>query len=594
LKKSLPAQYHAAMRLEHLLGDPGNPDNLLSFRRAMAWDEQEQFPESAMARLHQLKLHHGYVPASLGGRFELCESFIALGRTLARRNMSVVISYSTMLWTMLAWMGGNPDQQRTIARAVLEKGEFPCLAYSEELHGADLLANETTARVDEAGQHRVSGEKWPVNRATRSQWVVLLARTAPASHLRNHSLFIFRKAQLDAREYHHLPGPKTHGLRGCDISGIGFHDCRLPQDARIGREGNGIELALKGFQITRTFCTALSLGVGDSALRLVADFASQRKLYGVRVADLPHTRDTLANAYLSLLIGECASVVAARGLHLFPEQFSHWSSIAKVQVVRLTDYATQQLAAVLGARSYLRETHAEGMFQKLLRDGAIVAVFDGSNIVCLDWLATGLSKLCRVRNDGPAAETIAALFDLRLPLPPLAFDRFNVIGSGKDAVMQSLPLLAMKLGKLSPEGDCDAAMLELLNEQARRLQEAVAEVQTLVRHGRIRRNGRNSAALIGSAERYCALHSAICCLGIWLFNRDHFGGFMARGEWLAAALARQGEAIFQCGTMNAEIADGLCERVFEQTEKSQMYSLLPWPLAATGQREQDSGYVWDK
>jgi hypothetical protein len=69
---------------------------------------------------------------------------------------------------------------------------------------------------------------------------------------------------------------------------------------------------------------------------------------------------------------------------------------------------------------------------------------------------------------------------------------------------------------------------------------------------------------------------------------------MARGEWLAAALARQGEAIFQCGTMNAEIADGLCERVFEQTEKSQMYSLLPWPLAATGQREQDSGCVWDK
>jgi hypothetical protein len=46
--------------------------------------------------------------------------------------------------------------------------------------------------------------------------------------------------------------------------------------------------------------------------------------------------------------------------------------------------------------------------------------------------------------------------------------------------------------------------------------------------------------------------------------------------------------------MNAEIADGLCERVFEQTEKSQMYSLLPWPLAATGQREQDSGCVWDK
>ncbi|MEI6780397.1 MAG: acyl-CoA dehydrogenase family protein [Verrucomicrobiota bacterium] len=272
---SIPAQYGDAVRLEQLLGDPGNPENLLSFCQAMAWDEQEQFPQAAISRLHQLGLHHFYVPKSLGGRFELCESFIALGRTLARRNMSVVVSHSTMLWTMLAWMGADSDQQRGVARAVLRNGEFPCLAYSEESHGADLLANETTAQADEHGRYWVRGEKWPVNRATRSQWVVLLARTDAASHFRNHSLFIFDKARLDAREYHHLPGTRTHGLRGCDISGIRFQDCRLPQDARIGREGEGIELALKGFQITRTFCTALSLGVGDSALRMVVDFTFQ-------------------------------------------------------------------------------------------------------------------------------------------------------------------------------------------------------------------------------------------------------------------------------------------------------------------------------
>lgn len=594
LKTLLPAQYHPAVRLEQLLGDPGNPENVLSHRQAMEWDEQEVFPEAAIARLHQLKLHHGYVPAALGGRFDFCESFVALGRTLARRNMSVVISYSTMLWTMLAWIGGNPDQQRRMASAVLKKGEFPCLAYSEELHGADLLANETTARLDESGRYRVSGEKWPVNRATQSQWVVLLARTTPVSHLRNHSLFIFDKTRLDAREYRHLPGPKTHGLRGCDISGIGFDDCRLPDDARIGPEGRGIELALKGFQITRTFCTALSLGVGDSALRLVADFACRRKLYGVRVADLPHARDTLANAYLSLLTGECASVVAARGLHLFPEQFSHWSSIAKVQVARLTDFATLQLAAVLGARSYLREVHAEGMFQKFLRDGAIVAVFDGSSIICLDWLATGLSKLCHAGKHGPAAENIAALFDLRQPLPPLAFEQFNVLGGGNDAVMQSLPLLAVKLEELRPDAGCDAGMLKRLSEQVRRLEASVAELRASVRNGPIKRSGRNSAALIGCAERYCALHSAICCLGFWLFNREHFGGFMAHGEWLAAALARQGEAIFQCGTIKAEFADLLCERLFDQTDRCQMYSLMPWPLANTGQREQASGCVWDE
>jgi alkylation response protein AidB-like acyl-CoA dehydrogenase len=589
---SLLPQYDAAVRLEQLLGDPGNPQNLLSFRQAMAWDEQEQFPERAILRLRELGLHQGYVPVALGGQFQSCEQFIALGRTLARRNMSVVVTFSTMLWTMLAWIGGDRDQQQRIARAILEQGEFPCLAYSEELHGADLIANETTARRDEQGCYRVTGRKWPINRATRSEWVVLLARTAAVPHCHNHTLFIFDKARLDANRFHHLPGPKTHGLRGCDISGIAFEDCPLPADARIGRDGHGIELALKGFQITRTFCTALSLGVGDSALRLVADFARQRELYGKRVSELPHARDTLANAYVSILLGECAATLAARGLHLFPEQFAHWSSIAKVQVTRLVDHATHELAAILGARSYLREKHAEGMFQKFLRDGAIVAVFDGSNIVCLDQLATLLPKLCRAGKPTPAPELLTALFDLRRPLEPLKFERLRIVGDGRDAVWQSLPFLVSKLDALMSDANGDAATLKRLREEARRLEKSAAALEASAREATKRSGQRNSAAQIGLAERYCALHTAIGCLGFWLFNRDCLDGFTARGDWLTAAMARQGEAAFRCGSMNVTLTDALCEKLFDQTSKSQMYSLLPWQLATAGQSEARPERLW--
>lgn len=585
----VPHPYQAALRLEQLLGDPGTPANLLSFRNAMAWDEQEKFPEPAIVRLHQLGLPDSCVPKSLGGQFESCEGFIALGRTLARRDMSVVVSYSTLLWSMIAWMGGEEKQQHRLARAILQDAAFPCLAYSESLHGADLMANETVARVDASGRYWISGEKWPINRATRSQWIVLLARTDSGSHLHNHSMFVFDKARVDAGEYHHLPAAKTHGLRGCDISGIRFCDCRLPEDARVGREGDGMELALKGFQMTRTFCTALSLGVGDSALRMVVDFACSRRLYGGCVADLPPARDTLANAYLSQLMAECATTVAARGLHLFPGQFATWSSIAKVQVARLTDHAVHELAAVLGARSYLREGHAEGMFQKFLRDGAIVSVFDGSNPVCLNRLATALPRLCRPRQDEPAEASVAALFDLRRPLPSLGFDRLSWVIRGADAVLQSLPLLATKLEGVLPDRNCDVAALARLQEGTRRLLATVAELKSAVGTGRTAGEPRGSAVLFGMAERYCALHTAVCCLGFWIYNRDHLGDFVARGEWLAAALDRQGEAHFRCGLMSPVRVNGLCQQLFEQTARFQMYSLMAWPLASPGQREDDSG-----
>lgn len=585
LMNLIPRQYEHAVHLEQLLGDPADAQNLFSFRNSVAWDEQEEFPELALGRLHQLRLHHVYVPKYFGGQFDLCESFISFVRVVARRNMSVAVSYSTMVWMTLAWLGGTASQQRKIARAILQEGEFPCLAYSEEAHGADLLANETTAKREQNGCYRVHGEKRPINRATRSRWIVLLARTGSGAHRRNHSLFIFDKDHLDPCEFQHLPAIKTHGLRGCDISGIRFRDCLLPPDSIIGREGDGLELALKGFQITRTFCTGLSLGVGDSALRIVTEFVNSRRLYGSCVADLPHARDTLANAYLSLLIAECATIAAARGLHLFPEQSCTWSPIAKVQVARLVDFAMAQLASILGARSYVRQGHADGMFQKFLRDGAIIAMFDGSSIVCLDRLAAELPKLCRARNEQPTEDAVAALFDLRQSLPELAFERFTIVGRGQDVVMQSLPLLANKLASLSPDHDCDAAILRELNIKTCRMREAVAELQGNVQRSPTTPEARNSAARFGLAERYCALHSAICCLGFWLFNRSHLGGFIARGEWLAAALERQGDAIFRCGTLSQPLSESLCTRLFEQTQQSQMYSLIPWPLPKPGQRE---------
>lgn len=154
--------------------------------------------------------------------------------------------------------------------------------------------------------------------------------------------------------------------------------------------------------------------------------------------------------------------------------------------------------------------------------------------------------------------------------------------------MQCLPLLAKKLTDLSPDRNCDPHLLRILNDQTRALQAAVAELQAAVRRNPTAREDRNSAARFGQAERYCALHSAICCLGFWLFNREHLGDFVTRGEWLIAALARQGEAIFRCGTMNLAWTENLCRQLYDQTEHFQMYSLMPWPLAQPGQGEQNS------
>jgi alkylation response protein AidB-like acyl-CoA dehydrogenase len=583
----LPTQYRAAVALEQALGDPAQPANTLSSRRIMALDETESFPEDAVALLHAMGLPKAYVPRALGGEFESSETALALGRVISRRDMTVSVSYSTLLWSALAWIGGDGRQRQEVAEWVVMQGRFPCLAYSEAGHGADLLANELTARRTPEGDYILNGEKWPINRATRSGFLVLLARTDGAHSQRNHTLFIVDKAGLPDQAYYHLPKVKTHGLRGCDISGIGFRDCPVPASARVGLEGHGLELALKGFQLTRTFCTSLSLGVGDSALRLVADFAADRRIYGTTVDRLPHARDVLANAYLSQLMAEAVAIVSARGLHLHPGRFSTWSSVAKVGVTHLVDQATHQLATVFGARHYLREQHGEGMFQKLLRDGAIVAVFDGSSVVCLDSLATLLPLLVRNRRRGIHAQAqradAVALFDLRQSLPPLSFDRFELSGRGRDPVMECLPGLVGQLRDLRPDPVCDADTLAALCASAARLSAQLAELDAQVLE-EAAIGQRNSARQFGFAQRYVELHAAVSALGLWLHNRTTLGDFFQAGQWVLAALQRSTSAL-QYGALPPALAHALHAQLDLQRSQGLMFSLLHWPLAPAGSLE---------
>lgn len=567
---TLPLSYHPAALLEQQLGDPLHALAPLSFQSALRGDEAELFPSEAVAHLHALGLPAQFVPASLGGAFTSSEGFVALGRVLARRDMTVAVTYCTLLWSVLAWIGGDGRQRERIAQAILA-GEFPCLAYSEASHGADLVANVLRAERQADGRYRVTGEKWPINRATQSQWVVLLARTDSTASMRNQSLFIVNRAELDPASLRNLPAVSTHGLRGCDISGIAFDNCLLPADSLVGAPGQGLELALKGFQVTRTFCVALSLGVNDTALRIVARFAHERQLYGQSVLSLPHARDRLANGYLSLWMAECVAVVAARGLHLFTEQFATWSSVAKVQVSCLCDQATAQIAPVLGARQYMRDANLNdvAMFQKCVRDGGIVSIFDGANIVCLDALVTFLPDLAKGSQQALAPQSVHALYDLSVALPALNHQGLRLTCRGQDAVMQSLPTLLDAAqavpGLVKPTARLSASWL--------RLQQDIAALS------KQREPSRNSARGFGLAERYLAIHTQVVCLGLWLHNREALGGFFARGDWLLAALQREGSPAFETGALPPSWADALCEQLLHQTLHAEMFSFLPWPLA---------------
>ncbi len=491
--------------------------------------------------------------------------------------------------------GGDAEQQAKYAATVLRGGVVPCLAYSEPGHGADLAANRFTAAPD-GDQYVLSGEKWPINRGRTSTHVVLLGTTGdehtPAK--RQQSMFLVDREQVISGEVTGVPRVPTYGLRGCDISGVAFDNARVDATSRLGAEGEGLELALRGLLITRTFCTGLSLGTGDTMLRTVADFLSDRILYDGPANEIPYVTESLANAYLSLLVAECESLVAMRGLHLYTEQFSIWGNLAKVQVARLVDTNSKVLARTLGARYFLRAAEHVGTFQKMLRDGAVVSVFDGSEPVCLDSLALQLPALAKAHGHD-RDEDWRPLYDLRAELPAFEPHRVSVFGRGRDATFASLPALIERLAELEPSDGLDDDRLTALRAQAEDLRLELDEL--LARVTEIRRStaGQPSPTtktskstaprLIRVAEELSSLHAKVAALGVWLFNRDHLDAFFADGEWLHAALERRQVHQYEVGDLEQTTARRLFTRMNTQRADHEFFSVRTVRMAAPGARE---------
>lgn len=282
-------QYWVAEALERDLGDPSNPDSVLSFKQVVELDEREAFPEEEINWLYNWKLQHYYIPAECGGEFTSFEEFVAFVKVLSRRDLTAGIAFTTLFWSFLVWMAGTQEQKQRLATFMKDMNGAMCLAYSEREHGSDLVAGDVRA-TKVAGGYLLNGEKWPINRATISGVTFVLAKTDEAAGNRGLSLFMVEKSRLDSASYYNLPKILTHGIRGSDMSGIGFKDCFIPEDMLIGKEGAGLEIALKGFQITRALCSAFSQGAADTALRTTLNFAVSRKLYGKTVFDIPQQK----------------------------------------------------------------------------------------------------------------------------------------------------------------------------------------------------------------------------------------------------------------------------------------------------------------
>ncbi|MEA5535106.1 acyl-CoA dehydrogenase [Crocosphaera sp. XPORK-15E] len=592
-------QYWVAERLDKDLGDPLTPENVMSFKRVVDIDETEEFPHSEIEWLYNWKLQHYYVPAECGGEFTSFEEFLSFVRVLCRRDQTIGIAFTTLFWSFITWMAGTPEQKKMLSHFIKNENGAMCLGYSEREHGSDLVGGDLTAKKVPGG-YILNGEKWPINRATISGISYILAKTDPEGGPKCLTLFMVDKRELNPDNYYNLPKILTHGIRASDMSGIGFKDCFVPDSMRIKEEGDGLEFALKGFQITRTFCAAFSLGAADTALRTTLNFALNRVVYGKKVFDLPQPRKVLTDAFLDILICDCETIGAARGFHVIPEQFSVWASVTKYFVTTQLETMINNVYTVLGSRFYMREEHDYGIFQKVLRDNSIISMFDGSTVVNLHALILQFRQLTKYRaRRKPEAiaqlqHRLEIIFSLEKQIPQFEPEKLELFGRGVDDPLQGLEIALKQLEALKEISDVDEEVLVNLMGLGNLILEELNDHDELITNSKFEYGHDQSPELFEIAKKYCILHAATCCLQMWLYNRTILGEFFAKGEWLVLSLHRLLRMIrpLPYSISDAYVAN-LAEELLKLYKEDKLFSIVPFQLAQSPLTE-DRSYATSK
>ena len=218
------------------------------------------------------------IPVALGGKLGDVEELFSVLRAVARRDLTVAVSFGANLLAALpVWIAGTKQQQQFVT-GILRQGDCLALAATERAHGSDLLANRTRVDRDSSGLS-LTGEKWLISNARKSCAVMVFARTLPQGGPRAFSLFLLDKLSLPPGRWTTLSRVPTLGLRA-DLSGLRFRDCPITEETLIGKTGHAYQTLHRTLDRYQDALWMLALGAADTALRIVIDFAARRRLYG--------------------------------------------------------------------------------------------------------------------------------------------------------------------------------------------------------------------------------------------------------------------------------------------------------------------------
>ena len=276
---------------------------------------------------------------------------------------------------------GTTEQKQRMLPPLIAGQDRACFGVTEP--NAGLNTTEITTRAELRGDRFVvSGTKMWTSTAQTATKILLLARTTPLDKVkrRSHGLTLFYttldRRRAEVRLIHKM------GRHAVDSNMVFFEDMEIPEEDRIGEEGEGFRALLHGLNPERALIAAEAIGIGRVALARAARYARERIVFGRPIGQNQSIQHPLAESWAEL---EAANLMMLKAAWLYDtgQECGAEANAAKYLAAEAGFRACERAVMTHGGMGYAQEYHVE----RYLREVLITRIAPVSPQLILSYLA---------------------------------------------------------------------------------------------------------------------------------------------------------------------------------------------------------------
>ena len=286
---------------------------------------------------------------------------------------SVIICAHTSLCCYPIYAFGTEEQKMKYLPDLLSGKKIGAFGLTEPNAGTDASGQQTMAVLE--GDHYVlNGSKCFITNGNVADTFVVFAMTDKSKGNHGITAFIVEK---DFPGFSTGKHEKKMGIRGSSTCDLIFEDCIVPKENLLGKEGQGVKIAMQTLDGGRIGIAAQALGLGEGAIDEAVAYTKERMQFKKRLSQFQNTQFQLADMKTRADAAQLLVYRAACAKDNGDPNCGFYSSMAKLFAAEMASDGTRRAVQLFGGYGYTREYPVE----RMMRDAKITEIYEGTSEV---------------------------------------------------------------------------------------------------------------------------------------------------------------------------------------------------------------------